>query len=535
MRRTAAREPAAIAPARQRRRAVLAALFSVATGLSRIAGLLREIIVASIFGVQGAAINAFTVAFQVPNLVRALVADSALGAAFVPVFNELLERGETRRAWRVASTVFWLAFVGLSAITAVFMVLAPQIMGLFGYHGSLGVGLARVLFPIVVLLGLTGIVTAILNAFDEFFVPAIAPVAWNAVIVGVLVAALPVVHTTSGRLYAYAIGILIGTFVQFVLPLPWLRGRGGRILFAIDLRDPAVVRVFALMLPVTLGLGLINFNVLVDTYFAALTDRVIGPAAIDKAFRIYMLPQGMFSVAVAAVLFPALSRYAAARDGRSFRAAFASGFRQIALLLVPASAVCAVLAEPIVRLLYQRGSFDAHQTTVVAQCLAAFSLGLAANGVILLCNRSFFSMQLAWAPTWIALGNLVANAVLDWSLSAWLGVPGIPLATSLVNLLAVALLLVRLRVHAGRLHGYETTRTVVRITTASLLLALVAYPVWWGLDHVLGRSLPAQLVSLGAALAAGSAVFLRAARWMHVEELALVTGLVRSRRSKTSK
>ena len=166
--------------------AVSTALFAVATGASRLVGMLREAAAAWIFTVQGEAINAFTVAYQIPNLIRSLVADAALGAAFVPIFNGLLERGERERAWRVASTVWWLSFAGLSVITGIAMVLAPQLLALFGYHGALGVGLARVIFPTVVMLGLNGLQTAILNALDEFFLPAIAPVAWNIVIVGTL-------------------------------------------------------------------------------------------------------------------------------------------------------------------------------------------------------------------------------------------------------------------------------------------------------------------------------------------------------------
>ena len=251
--------------------AVSTALFAVATGASRLVGMLREAAAAWIFTVQGEAINAFTVAYQIPNLIRSLVADAALGAAFVPIFNELLAKGERERAWRVASTVWWLSFAGLSAVTGIAIVLAPQLLGLFGYHGALGVGLARVIFPTVVMLGLNGLQTAILNALDEFFLPAIAPVAWNIVIVGTLALGLPFLHTTDTRLYSYAIGILLGTAVQLAIPYPAMR-RIGRLAWFCDPRDEAVQRVFALMLPVTLGLGLINLNLLVNTWFAAGVD-----------------------------------------------------------------------------------------------------------------------------------------------------------------------------------------------------------------------------------------------------------------------
>src|ERR1700709_97950 len=221
--------------------AVSTALFAAPTGASRLVGMLREAAAAWIFTVQGEAINAFTVAYQIPNLIRSLVADAALGAAFVPIFSELLTRGERERAWRVASTVWWLSFAALSAVTGIAMVLAPQLLALFGYHGGLGVNLARFIFPTVVLLGLNGLQSAILNALDEFFLPAIAPVFWNVVIVGTLALSLPFLHTTDTRIYAYAVGILLGTVVQLAIPYPAMR-RLGRLGWDCDPGDAAAGR-----------------------------------------------------------------------------------------------------------------------------------------------------------------------------------------------------------------------------------------------------------------------------------------------------
>src|SRR5512134_3479848 len=302
------------------------------------------------FGVSGL-INAFTVAIQIPNLVRALVADAALSGAFVPVFSELLERGERKRAWRVASTLFWLTLLVLGAVTAVFILLAPLLMRPFGDPGGdfdLAVGLSRVLFPIVVLLGLSGIVVGILNTYQHFAVPALAPVAWNLVIVLGLVLGVPRIDEESGQLYLYAGVVVLGTLVQLLLPIPWLRRLDGRLTMVIDWRDPAVKRVLVLMLPVTLTIGLVNVNFLVDTLFASrLLDPELAPAAIDKAFRLYMLPQGVFAVAVATILFPTLSRLAARGDIDGFRTTVSAGMRQIAFLLIPAAVASAVLAEPI--------------------------------------------------------------------------------------------------------------------------------------------------------------------------------------------
>ncbi len=508
-----------------RRLALSTAIFSAATGLSRVLGLVREIVARGYFGTEGVGINAFTVAFQIPNLVRALVADAALSSAFVPVFSELLEKGERKRAWRVASSLFWLMLLGLTAITAAFILAAPLVMRLFGYDSDLAIGLSRVLFPIVALLGLSGIVVGILNSYDEFSIPALTPVAWNIVIIIGLVVGVPFAESESAQLYVYAGSILAGTLVQALLPLPWLRGRDDRLRLLIDWRDPAVRQVFKLMGPVMLGLGLINFNAVLGTLFASrLIDKNLAPASIDAAFRVYMLPQGMFSVAVATVLFPALARLAARGDLPGFRRTVSSGIGQIAFLLVPSSVVCAVLAQPIVRLLYERGEMSPRETHVVAGALAAFSLGLAFNGFMLMLNRAFFSLQAPAVPTWVAGGNLALNAVL-FAAFYRVGVWGIPLAISLSNIAGTLALLWLLRRRVGSLEIAAGLRTLGRVTLASVALALVGFAVWWTLDGLLGRSFPGQLLSLTAGLTTGGIAYLLACRALGVRELATLLSL----------
>jgi putative peptidoglycan lipid II flippase len=520
---------------RGRRLAWSAALFSVATGASRLLGLVREIVVRRFFGVEGS-INAFTVAFQVPNLVRALVADAALSSAFVPVFSGLLEKGERARAWRVVSTLLWLMLLGLGAVTALFILLAPWVMRLFGYSGEdqdLVVGLSQVLFPIVVLLGVSGVVVGVLNSYEQFTIPALTPVFWNLAIILALVIGVPQADSVETELYIYAGGVLGGTLIQVLLPLPWLRGLDGRLRVAIDIRDPAVKQVFVLMLPVSLGIGLINFNLLINTFFAArFLDPLLAPSAIDAAFRIYMLPQGMFSVAVATVLFPALSRLAARADMTGFRDTVSLGLRQIGFLLIPASALSAALAVPIVRLLYERGAFGPSETDVVAAALAAFSAGLAMNGAMLMLNRAFFSLQSPWVPTLIALANLALNVALNAALYR-VGVWGIPLATSIVNLAGTVALAIVFRRRIGPLDGRRIASTCARITVASALAAGLAFGTWFGLDDVLGRTLGAQVGSMGVALVVGGGVYLGLVRLLHVQELDVLLSLVR-RSGKTA-
>jgi putative peptidoglycan lipid II flippase len=501
-----------------RRLAVSTAIFSVATGLSRILGLFREVVAKNYFGVRGP-VNAFQIAFLVPNTVRALVADAALSSAFVPVFSDLIEKGERRRAWRVASTLFWLTLLGLGAVTALFVLTAQWLMPpLYPHYHPLLVGLSQLLFPIVALLGVSGVVVGILNTYDEFSVPALTPVAWNLVIIAGLVLGVPHVHGTDHKLYVYAGSILAGTVVQVVLPIPWLRGRDGRLHAVIDWRDPAVRQVFRLMVPVTLGLGLININALIDGVIGGWLISGNAPASIDAAFRIYMLPQGMFSVAIATVLFPSLARFASRGDLDGFRTTTALGLRQIAFLLVPASVVSAVLAEPITRLIYQRGAFTPAQTPVVAASLAAFSAGLTFNGTMLMLNRAFFSLQENWLPTAVALANLFVNGLLDVAFSP-LGTWGIPLATAVVNVAGTAALVVLLRGRIGRLDFGGVVDSFARVVVCAAIAGGIAFAVWEPIDSAVGRSLGGQLLSLLPALAAAGAAYLLGCRLLRVREM----------------
>ena len=490
--------------------AVNTVIFSIATGLSRIAGLAREIVAASYFGTGGAA-SAFTLAFQIPNLVRALVADAALSSAFVPVFSELLEHRKRREAYALASALGGLLLVALGAITVLFIAFAPVIIPPFtgdeftAALDDLTVGLSRVLFPIVVLLGLNGLVVGVLNAHDHFTIPAIAPLVWNLVIIAGLVGLAPLFEGDD-RLYAYAIGVVAGTVVQLAMCLPVLRRIGFSLRLSTHWRDPRIKRVLGLMLPVSVSIGLINIFVVVNSLLGSLVSDQ-APRAIDAAFRIYMLPQGVFSVAVATVVFPALSRLAARRDYAGLAHMVGSGTRQIALLLVPSAAATLVLAEPIVRLVYERGEFDAESTRLTAEALLWFSLSLPFAGINLLQTRTFFSLQRPWLPTLTATGSLIVNAAVSLALYKPFGIAGIVLGTAVSSAAMTVLQALLLRRLLGELDLPRTLAAAVRIVLAAALLAGVSYGVWWLLDDVLGRSLLAQLVSLGAALGAGAAVY----------------------------
>jgi putative peptidoglycan lipid II flippase len=296
----------------------------------------------------------------------------------------------------------------------------------------------------------------------------------------------------------------------------------------IDWHDPRVRQVFTLMLPVTIGLGIVNLDQLINSVFGTLVTRE-APSAIEKAFRIYMLPQGVFSVAVATVLFPTLSRMAARRDAAQMRSAVGTGMRQINLLLIPATAFMLVLPTPITRLLYERGAFNARSTELASIALFWFAFSLPFGGLNLLLTRTFFALQRPWIPTSLAAMNIVVDIVVSIALYKPLGIAGLIIGTLAANVVMTALQLRRLRIgFNGRLEGAQTTMITARIMVASALLAGVSWVVWYALDALLGRSLGAQIVSVGAAGAAGVGVYTRAVLAMHIPEAHQVSRLIRT-------
>ncbi len=516
------------APAQEGRLARSTAFFSIATAASRVAGLVREVVAAGYYGISGP-MSAFTIAFQVPNLIRSLFADAALQPAFVPIFTEQLEKKNYREAFRLASTLLLLVTLVLGAITALFVLIAPAVIPLVapGFKGEildLTVTLSQVLFPILILLGASGVVVGILNSYDRFGAFAIAPLFWNLTIILLLVVLAPMFEGQD-RIYAYAIGILAGTLVQLLIPIFDLRNTPFKFGWSVDWRNRDLRRVLLLMLPVTISLGLINFNLVINSLFGTLVSDQ-APAAIDKAFRIYQLPQGIFSVAIATVLFPTLARFASRGEHDNLRATMANGMRQILFVLIPAAAAVLVLSEPMVRLVYQRGEFTPEQTTLVATALFWFALSLPTNGLFLLLTRTFFSLQRPWLPTAIAAGNLAVTALAALGLYH-LGVGGIVAATAIATGASVVAQCVILRRLLGGLELGSLLSTAIRISLAAAALAAVSFGIWDILDDALGRGLVGQIVSLGAALGAGGLVYLGAAKLLKVTELEQITRLVR--------
>ena len=512
---------------RSARVAVMTAIFAAATAVSRVAGLAREVAQTSIFGTS-AEYSAFTIASQIPNLFSNLFSQAALGAAFVPIFTDLLASGDRARARRLAADVMGMLLVILGALTVLYIALAGVIMPLLvgkGISGGLTADLSRILFPVVLLLSITGLLTGILQAYDEFTMPAIAPAVWNLVII-VLLVALHTQFRRSDQVYAYAIAWLVATVVQLALVASALRKIDFRFGISLGWRDPLVRRVLVLFLPVTMSVGIINLDAFLNTELGVLVNSH-APAAINDAFRLYMLPQGIFSVAVTTVLFPSLSRMANARDVRGLRTTIGGGIRQINLLLVPSAALMAVLAVPIVRLVYQHHHFGAYSTHIVSIALFWFAISLPFAGINLLLTRTFFALQRPWIPTGLAVMNMIVDVIVSFALYRPLGIAGLIIGTLAANVVMTGLQMRRLRIgFNGRLELGLTAMITVRILLATAVATVIGWAIWRGLEAALGTSLIAGLIELGFAFGVAGLLYGRLVLLMRIPEAQQVRSLV---------
>ena len=392
--------------------------------------------------------------------------------------------------------------------------LAPSLVSVT----SLTVLLSRILFPVVLLLGLTGLFAGVLQSYERFTMAAVAPAVWNLVIIALLRLPAPDVFDGHDGIEAYAIAILVATVVQMLLVIGALTRIDFRLCFHVDWRDPRVRQVFLLLLPVTIGLGIVNLNQLINSAFGGLVNNQ-APRAIDQAFRIYMLPQGIFSVAVATVLFPTLSRMASERDPVGMRRALAIGMRQINLMLIPAAAFLMVLATPVIRLVYQHGVFNSYSTHLASTALIWFAASLPFGGLNLLLTRTFFALQRPWIPTGLAALNMTINVIVSLGFYKPFGISGLILGTLAGNVVMTVLQLRRLRTgFNGRLDGAQTLMVTARILAATALMAFVSWLTWRVLSDILGGSVPAQVVEVGGAAAAGGLLYMKTVLRMKIPE-----------------
>ncbi|MEX2228064.1 MAG: murein biosynthesis integral membrane protein MurJ, partial [Dehalococcoidia bacterium] len=460
-------------------RGVMGAAAIVAAGfvVSRALGLVRSVAIADAFGTSPE-LGAYWVAFRLPDLVFQLLAGGTVSAAFIPVFSRVaLERGDGA-AWRLASSVLNLLSAATIALAVLAFLLAPRLVPLMAPGlgagtereaelTALAVQLTRLMLVSPILFGVSGLLTAILNARRQFVAAALAPVAYNlAIIAGALFLSGPF------GVYGLAWGVVIGALLHLLVQVPGIVLTGMRWTPLFALRSRAVREVLRLMGPRVIGLAASQANFVVLVFFASfVSDPAI--SAINFAFLVMMMPVGVVGMAISTAAFPTLARQAASQQFTALRESLSAALRSILFLAVPASVGLIVLAGPSIRLLFERGEFDASSTALVTSALTVFALAIAAHSAIEILSRGFYALSDTRTPVQFAVSAMALNIVLALLLISPFGLRGLAGAASIAAIFESLLLAYVLRRRLGGFGRHGVWRSLSRTLVASAVMAEV--------------------------------------------------------------
>jgi putative peptidoglycan lipid II flippase len=507
-----------------------AGLISVATMVSRVLGVARESVLAYVFGASATMqMDAFNVAFRVPNLLRDLFAEGAMTAAFVPAFTRTMTERGREAAWRLGSLVINTLLLVTGALVVLGIIYAEPITRAIvsgdefaGTPGKLELttSLTRVMLPFLTTVAVAVALMGMLNSLRRFFIPALSPAMFNVATIACafgLVPFMPMVGLPP--ITGIAIGTLLGGLGQILLQWPALHREGFRYQPILDFRDPDLREILRLMGPGTLGLAAVQINVFVNTYLAT-TQEQGAISWLTYAFRLMYLPIGLFGVAIATAAIPDLARYAQARDLGAMRRTISSGLRMMLMLNVPATVGLIVLADPIVALLLERGEFLPRDTAATAAALMFYAPGLLGSSMIKLASPSFYSLRDARTPVVVSIISVATNLALNLVLVRVMGFRGLALGTASASMLNAGLLLWLLERRLDGLDGRRIAVALVKIIIASALMGAAAYVASvWLAEAVPGPGELVKLLRVSAAIGAGIAVLLLSARLLRIEEL----------------
>jgi putative peptidoglycan lipid II flippase len=503
---------------------------------SRVLGLIREQVFAGLFG-AGKNLDAFLMAFRLPNMLRDLFAEGALSTAFITTFSKKIATEGDESAWRLANKVATLTAVFMSVVTLLGILFAPQLIELMTWWSwspektDLTILLTRIMWPFMLLVSLAALVMGMLNAKNVFGAPAMASSYFNlgSIIGGVSLGWWFDPHFGSRALVGLAIGTLIGGVWQLVAQFPSLRRIGFKYRADFHWRDQGVRMVLGLMAPAVVAASAVQVNVLINSGFAARLGD--GPVSwLNIAFRLMQLPLGIFGVAIGTVTLPLVSRNAAIGDIPAFRSALAHAMRLVMLLTIPAAIGLIVLAEPIISVIYEHGRFTAEATQRTAEALRFYAIGLAGYSAVKVLAPAFYALDKRHLPMLVSLLSILINFVLNWyfTFRLHLGHSGLALSTSIVAITNFILLYLMMRRYAGRLETGTMFELLLKLLVAGVLLAVICEAANRFL-FVSGLPLWKKIIDVGATIAVGGASFFAVAYWLGVAEVKEVVNLVRRR------
>jgi putative peptidoglycan lipid II flippase len=504
-----------------------AGIIGLAVMCSRLLGLARELIFAALFG-GGRAMDAFTVAFRIPNLLRDLFAEGALSTAFVTTFSKTIARGGDAAAWRLANKVATMTALVLGAICIAGMIFSGSLVGLLapGFDpgkAALTAQLTRIMFPFILLVSLAALVMGMLNAKSVFGMPAMASSFFNigSIVGGVTLGFWIDPHFGPRALVGLAFATVFGGALQLLVQLPSLARLGYRFRPDIHWRDAGVKAILLLMGPSVIAASTTQFNVLINSIFASrLEDGAI--FWLSAAFRLMQLPLGLFGVALGTVTLPLLSRLVVAERMDVFRSELARALRLAFLLTIPSTVGLMMLAEPIISSVYQHGKFNAYQAAQTAGALRFYAIGLAGYAALKVLVNAFYALERRKTPMLVSFLAVGLNLLFNWIFTIRLGWGHRGLAFSTGCIATFNFLLLYLLMQA-QLKGLESRRLVlllVKVGVASAALAAVcAASRYWLLADWQTQKLWLKLSALLATMAAAGLAFGVCGMLLRIEEL----------------
>jgi putative peptidoglycan lipid II flippase len=484
---------------------------SLGTLASRVLGFVRDIIFARFFGTAAGA-EAFVVALRLPNLFRDLLGEGAANSSFIPVMTEYKDKSGHDLAEFLNAILAW-AFILLCAVTLLGMIFAPVVVSLVapGFKGdpaklALTVNLTQIMFPYLIFIGITAFFSAIQFTYGSFMMPAVGPCLLN---IALIVSTLVSVWYMKEPVYGLAFGVIAGGILQLYFQWRPLRQHGVRFALPKTLANPGAVQVGRLILPRILGSAVYQLNVFIDTICASLAS-VVGPggiAAIYYANRLVLLPVGLFGVALVTACLPIFSSHAVAGRNEDLKRSVRFAQENITFVMLPSTVFLTVLAEPIVRLMFQRGEFDRYSTVQTSTALLFFSLGLVFFGTTKILAAAFHSLKDTRTPVRAALVSLCVNAVLNLALMFPMKLAGIALASSVASYVNGAFMSRLLEKRLGKFEpGYGVF--VRKALVAAFVQAAGVMAAWQGLSAVPELIRLIIVIGLGAVVYFGCALVL---------------------------
>ena len=496
---------------------------TIATLLSRVLGLARDMVLSRAFG-AGREMDAFNVATRIPNLVRDLFAEGAMSAAFVPTFTRhLKEKGEAS-AWRLGSNVINALMLVTGVLVVIAMVFAYPLADFytddkFSPNLPLTAELTRWTLPFLTMVAIAVAQAGMLNSLRQFFIPAVSPALYN---VAIILSALVMVPFAPALgiepITAIAIGSLAGGLLQIVVQWPALHAAGFRYQPILDFKDPGLRQVLLLMGPGTIGVAAAQINLAVNTWLA--TSQGDGAVtALTYAFRLMYLPIGLFGVSVATAAVPDLARQATGEGFVEMRRTLSSALRMMLVLSVPSMVGLAVLARPITQLIFEGNRFTPDDTTAVAWALLLYAPGLIGYSLVKIASPSFYALRDARTPVIVSMITVGTNVGLNLWLVRVLGFGGLALGTAIASLVNAGLLMTLLSKRIGGIDGPRVTQTFVKIGAASAVMGAAAYYAHAWLAGLVGTAsdMPRAIAVTGA-IGAGVAALAVAAKIVRLAE-----------------